>query len=79
MTSAQRYLEMADVLEAELAHVPVGARVPSEHTLAERFAVSRPATRAALHELERRLPVRRVQGAGTFRRGRVEYVVSVAV
>lgn len=79
MTSAQRYLEMADVLEAELAHVPVGARVPSEHTLAARFAVSRPAARAALQELERRLLVRRVQGAGTFRRGRVEYVVSVAV
>lgn len=79
MTSAHRYLEMADVLEAELAHVPVGARVPSEHALAARFAVSRPAARAALQELERRLLVRRVQGAGTFRRGRVEYVISVAV
>ena len=77
MTSAQRYLEIADVLETELAHVPVGARVPSEHTLATRFAVSRPAARAALQELERRLLVRRVQGAGTFRRGRVGYAISV--
>ncbi|WP_214319799.1 GntR family transcriptional regulator [Nonomuraea sediminis] len=79
MTSTQRYLEMADVLEAELLHVPVGAQVPSEHVLADRFRVSRPAARAALQELERRLLVRRVQGVGTFRRGRVEYVVSASV
>jgi DNA-binding GntR family transcriptional regulator len=79
MTSTQRYLEMADVLEAELAHVPVGAQVPSEHVLAGRFHVSRPAARAALQELERRLLVRRVQGVGTFRRGRVVYVISAAV
>jgi DNA-binding GntR family transcriptional regulator len=76
MTSTQRYLEMADILEAELAHVPVGAQVPSEHVLADRFHVSRPAARAALQELERRLLVRRVQGVGTFRRRRVEYVIS---
>ncbi|MFI7614595.1 GntR family transcriptional regulator [Nonomuraea terrae] len=79
MTSTQRYLEMADILEAELAHVPVGAQVPSEHVLAGRFQVSRPAARAALQELERRLLVRRVQGVGTFRRGRVEYVISAHV
>jgi DNA-binding GntR family transcriptional regulator len=79
MTSEQRYLEIADALETELARVPVGARVPSEHALAARFAVSRPAARAALQELERRLLVRRVKGAGTVRRGRVEYVVSAAV
>ncbi|MFC7583665.1 GntR family transcriptional regulator [Nonomuraea antimicrobica] len=70
---------MADILEAELAHVPVGAQVPSEHVLADRFHVSRPAARAALQELERRLLVRRVQGVGTFRRGRVEYVISAHV
>jgi DNA-binding GntR family transcriptional regulator len=76
MTSTTRYREMADILESELAHVPVGTQVPSEHVLADRFNVSRPAARAALQELERRLLVRRVKGAGTSIRGRLEYVIS---
>ncbi|RBQ19283.1 hypothetical protein DP939_15220 [Spongiactinospora rosea] len=76
MTSSHRYLEMAEELESELQHVPVGSRVPSEHALASRFGVSRPTARAALQELERRLLVHRVQGRGTFRRGRLDYVIS---
>ncbi|MEW2359297.1 GntR family transcriptional regulator [Spirillospora sp. NPDC029432] len=76
MTTAQLYLEMADRLENELQRVPVGSRVPSEHALAARFQVSRPTARAALQELERRLLVRRIQGRGTFRRGRVEYLIA---
>jgi DNA-binding GntR family transcriptional regulator len=76
MTSSHRYLEMAAELETELLHMPVGSRVPSEHTLADRFGVSRPTARAALQELERRLLVHRVQGRGTFRRGRLDYVIS---
>src|SRR5262249_55473655 len=78
MTSSHRYREMAEELESELLHVPVGSRVPSEHTLADRFGVSRPTARAALQELERRLLVHRVQGRGTFRRGRIDYVISPA-
>jgi DNA-binding GntR family transcriptional regulator len=78
MTSSHRYLEMAEELESELQHVPVGSRVPSEHALAGRFGVSRPTARAALQELERRLLVHRVQGRGTFRRGRLDYVISPA-
>ncbi|MDF5757075.1 GntR family transcriptional regulator [Spongiactinospora sp. TRM90649] len=78
MTSSHRYLEMAEELESELQHIPVGSRVPSEHALASRFGVSRPTARAALQELERRLLVQRVQGRGTFRRGRLDYVISPA-
>lgn len=76
MTSPQRFLDIADALETELQSVPVGSRVPSEHALAARFSVSRPTARAALEELQRRMLVRRVQGLGTFRRGRVDYVIA---
>jgi GntR family phosphonate transport system transcriptional regulator len=77
MTTAQRYLDIADELTAELARAPVGERVPSEHAVAARFEVSRPTARAALQELERRFLVRRVRGLGTFRRSRISYVISV--
>lgn len=79
MTRAQRFLDIANEIEGELQGVPVGSRVPSEHALAARFQVSRPTARAALEELQRRMLVRRVQGLGTFRRGRVDYVIGPGV
>jgi GntR family phosphonate transport system transcriptional regulator len=41
--------------------------------------VGRAAARSALQELERRLLVRRVQGAGTFVNRRIDYVISHSV
>lgn len=71
-----RYLEIADRLAAELAGCAPGTRVSSEPELASRFGVGRAAARSALQELERRLLVRRVQGAGTFVNSRIDYVIS---
>jgi GntR family phosphonate transport system transcriptional regulator len=75
MTST-RYLRIAEQLAEELAGQPRGHRVASEPELAERFDVSRAAARSALRELERRLLVRRVRGAGTFVNRRIDYVIS---
>ncbi|HEY3681777.1 MAG TPA: GntR family transcriptional regulator [Streptosporangiaceae bacterium] len=75
VSPASRPYGIADELETELRDVPVGARMPSEHVLAARFAVNRSTARAALGELERRSVVRRVPGFGTFRRGPLTYVV----
>lgn len=75
MTST-RYLKIADRLAAELAGAAPGTRVASEPELAGRFGVGRAAARSALQELERRLLVRRVQGAGTFVNRRIDYVIS---
>lgn len=75
MTSA-RYLDIADELASELAACAPGTRVASEPELANRFGVGRAAARSALQELERRLLVRRIQGAGTFVNRRIDYVIS---
>ncbi|MFD1812434.1 GntR family transcriptional regulator [Rhodococcus gannanensis] len=72
----QRYRLIADELEAEIDRMAPGARLDSEHTLMRRFEVSRSAARAAVQELERRLRVRRVRGAGTFVANRIDYVIS---
>jgi DNA-binding GntR family transcriptional regulator len=75
VTSA-RYLDIADELASELAECAPGTRVASEPELANRFGVGRAAARSALQELERRLLVRRIQGAGTFVNRRIDYVIS---
>lgn len=75
MTST-RYLEIADQLASELAACAPGTRVASEPQLANRFGVGRAAARSALQELERRLLVRRIQGAGTFVNRRIDYVIA---
>lgn len=56
--------------------MPPGTRVASEAEVGSRFGVGRAAARAALAELERRMLVSRVQGAGTFTRRRIDYLVS---
>ncbi|MGW4735307.1 GntR family transcriptional regulator [Streptomyces shenzhenensis] len=76
MANKSRYAEIADVLAAEIAGRPAGTRIASEHEIAARFAVSRAAARAAVQELEGRLLVRRVRGAGTFVNRRIDYVLS---
>lgn len=72
----QRYRLIADELECEIAAMAPGSKLDSEHTLMDRFGVGRAAARAAVQELERRLRVRRVQGAGTFVTKRIDYVIS---
>lgn len=69
------YLDLADDLEQQLRRTAPGTRVVSEHELARERGVSRPTARAALQELERRYLVRRVRGAGTFVRRRIDYVI----
>ena len=69
-------MEIADRLAAELAGCARGTRVASENEISTRFGVGRAASRAALQELERRMVVRRVQGAGTFVNQRIDYVIS---
>lgn len=76
MANRSRYAEIADQLAAEIADQPAGARVASEHEIAARFGVSRAAARAAVQELEGRMLVRRVRGAGTFVNRRIDYVLS---
>jgi DNA-binding GntR family transcriptional regulator len=71
-----RYVEIANVLATEIADRPAGSKVSSEHEIAGRFGVSRAAARAAVQELENRLLVRRVRGAGTFVNRRIDYVLS---
>lgn len=70
------YLGIADTVADELTDSAAGTRVASEPELAGRFGVGRAAARSALQELERRLLVRRVQGAGTFVNSRIDYVIS---
>jgi GntR family transcriptional regulator, phosphonate transport system regulatory protein len=74
--TASRYLEIADELAGELAGLAPGTRLVGEHRIGQRFGVGRAAARAALQELERRLLVRRVQGAGTFVNRRIDYTIS---
>lgn len=75
MTTRPTYLELADELADELRDAPKGSRAPSEHELVARYGVSRITARAALQELELRYLVRRVRGAGTFVRRRIDYVI----
>ncbi|SDR92747.1 GntR family transcriptional regulator [Microlunatus soli] len=68
--------ELAGLLASEIRLLPAGHRVPSEHTIMERFAVSRSTVRAAMKELQEQYLVRRVRGAGTFVNRRIDYVIS---
>lgn len=70
------YLALADQLEALVATLSPGDRLPSEHELTDAHGVSRLTARAALQELEARFLVRRVRGAGTFVARRIEHRIS---
>jgi DNA-binding GntR family transcriptional regulator len=67
------YLALADQLEALDETLEPGAKLPSENQLVAAHGVSRLTARAALQELESRLLVRRVRGAGTFVSRRIEH------
>lgn len=67
---------IAATLADEYARLPPGSQVATELEVARRFTVGRAAARAALHELERRLVVRRVQGRGTFTMARIDYLIT---
>lgn len=68
--------EIAAVLEAEIAGLPNGTKLPSEHELMGRFGVTRSTVRRAIEQLEARFLVRRVHGSGTFVNRRVDYLIS---
>ncbi len=72
----QRYRQIADQLEQEIALMSPGDRLPGEHEIATRFGVGRAAARAAVQELERKQLVRRIRGAGTFVGRRIDYLIS---
>ncbi|KIF72856.1 phosphonate metabolism protein PhnF [Streptomyces sp. 150FB] len=78
MANQSRYVEIANLVAAEIADRPAGTRVASEHEIAARFGVGRAAARAAVQELESRLLVRRTRGAGTFVNRPIDYVLSQA-
>ncbi|WP_425307751.1 GntR family transcriptional regulator [Ammonicoccus fulvus] len=71
-----RLAEVVEALADEIATLPAGARVMSEHQLMTRYGITRSIARAALGQLESRFLVRRAQGAGTFVHRRADFVIS---
>jgi len=68
MDGVTLWRRIADELRGDIAGgaLPVGARLPGEAMLAQRFGVNRHTVRAALKALERDGLVRARQGSGTF-------------
>ena len=62
------YRQLADVLSEEIraGRYAVGERIPSEHTLCQRFGIGRPTVRQATDLLVRQRVLQRRRGAGTF-------------
>jgi GntR family transcriptional regulator len=69
------YVQVADQLEAEIASLPTGEAMPSEHELAQHHDINRLTARAALEELERRYLVRRQQGRRTIVARRIDFAL----
>jgi len=65
MTARETVNRVAQQLREEFALLEPGARVPSEHALAERFHLGRGVIHGVLADFERRGLVRRERGAGT--------------
>jgi GntR family transcriptional regulator len=63
---APRYLDVASVLESEVAALAPNSLLPTEQQLAKRFGVSRVTLRRALDILERNGSVSRQRGRGTI-------------
>ena len=68
ITSELLYARVEDVLASDIANGTLlpGARLPAEHSLTERFAVSRTTIRQAIQNLIRRGLVEIRRGKGTF-------------
>ncbi len=62
------YQQLADQLGEQIraGDYPPGARIPSEHELASRYALGRPTVRQATEVLVRQRVLERRRGAGTF-------------
>lgn len=62
------YRQLADLLTERIraGEYPVGARIPSEPALSDRFGIGRPTVRQATDLLVRRGLLERRRGAGTF-------------
>lgn len=67
------------ILEVEVASLPAGAKIASEHELMARFDATRSTVRRVIEQMESRFLVRRVHGAGTFVNRRVDYLISSAL
>jgi len=66
-SAGHRYAQVADALirDIETGRYPLGSLLPSEHELADRFAVSRHTVREATRRLVERGLISRKQGIGT--------------
>lgn len=73
MTADVTATEIAHQLHEEFRHLDIGARVPSEQALADRFELGRGIIHSIMGGFERRGLVRRERGAGTRWIGRDEY------
>ncbi len=73
------YVQVAEDLEGAMlrGEYGVGDRLPTEHALAEKYAINRHTAGQALNQLQGKGLVVRVRGRGTFvRPGRVDYRVA---
>ncbi|HVU35765.1 MAG TPA: GntR family transcriptional regulator [Opitutaceae bacterium] len=61
-----RYQRLRLELDAYLAHLPIGAKIMTEHQLADKFSVSRVTARKALEQLRQDGTLISVPGRGTF-------------
>ena len=68
MASLPKYIQIADTLRAEIGSVryPLGAKLPPETRLCERFEASRFTVREAIKKLASEKLVKTEQGAGTI-------------
>lgn len=68
MASLPKYIQIADTLRAEIgsARYPLGAKLPPETRLCERFEASRFTVREAIKKLASEKLVKTEQGAGTI-------------
>jgi GntR family phosphonate transport system transcriptional regulator len=68
LNGVARWRQIADNLEQAIVHgeFPLGARLPAEVEIAERFGVNRHTVRRALAELSERGLVRPQRGSGTY-------------
>lgn len=70
------YLQVADHIEARIraGELPVGARLPGEHDLAEEYGVAFGTARRVTRELRERGLIRTLPGKGSYVQGAQEDV-----
>lgn len=72
--STPKYLQLKEYLKGMIlrGEIAPGSQIPSEHTLAKEFKLSRHTVRQALGDLENEGLINREQGRGTFCRGQIK-------